>query len=226
MSKLLACDLDGTLLDTLGDLSSSVNYALRQHGMPERSKSEVRRFLGNGIQKLIAQSVPEGTDEKKTEKVLQTFRAYYLAHSLDETAPYEGINELLHALRSKGVETAIVSNKLDPAVKDLHQAFFADSIDVAIGEKPGVKRKPAPDMVNEAIRQLSLLHERDIPKSECIYMGDSEVDMLTAQNSGLPCISVSWGFRDRNLLVEKGAKTIIDRPGELFDQPVLGKSLA
>lgn len=207
--KTIIFDLDGTLLDTLGDLSSSVNYALRQHGMPERSKSEVRRFLGNGIQKLIAQSVPEGTDEKKTEKVLLTFRAYYLAHSLDETASYEGINELLHALRSKGVETAIVSNKLDPAVKDLHRHFFSDTISVAIGESPSIRRKPAPDMVDECIRQLGC--DRD----SCLYVGDSEVDLQTARNASLPCCSVSWGFRDKKQLIEAGATTIIDCPEEL-----------
>lgn len=229
MITTIIFDLDGTLMNTLDDLHDSVSYALREAGLEPIPKMDTRRYLGNGIRNLVNRSVEQtcpAADEKVKEHVFETFRSHYVAHSMDKTAPYEGVKEVLKECKKRGFFTAIVSNKLDPAVKDLHQAFFADSIDVAIGEKPGVKRKPAPDMVNEAIRQLSLLHERDIPKSECIYMGDSEVDMLTAQNSGLPCISVSWGFRDRNLLVEKGAKTIIDRPGELFDQPVLGKSLA
>ena len=136
---------------------------------------------------------------------------------MDKTAPYEGIPEMLKECRRRGWATAIVSNKLDPAVKDLHRAFFQDSIEVAIGETPVVRRKPAPDMVNEAIRQLSLLHGRSIEKSECVYVGDSEVDLQTAENAGLPCISVSWGFRDRDFLVKQKAKTIIDHPAELFE---------
>ena len=156
-------------------------------------------------------------DEALKERVFEIFRAYYVAHSMDKTAPYEGIPEMLKECKKRGFFTAIVSNKLDPAVKDLHKAFFADSIDVAIGETPTVKRKPAPDMVDEAIRQLSLLHGRSIEKSECVYVGDSEVDLQTAKNSDLPCIAVSWGFRDRDYLVEQGANTIIDCPDELFE---------
>ncbi len=125
---------------------------------------------------------------------------------------------MLRECKKRGYLTAIVSNKLDPAVKELHQAFFADVIDVAIGETPTVKRKPAPDMVDEAIRQLSQLKGKTIKKQECIYIGDSEVDLLTAKNSGLPCIAVSWGFRDRDFLVEQGAKTIIDKPEEIFEK--------
>ena len=208
--KTIIFDLDGTLLDTLGDLSSSVNYALRQHGMPERSKAEVRRFLGNGMRRLIEQSVAEGTDEKTTEAVMRDFRQYYLEHSLDETAPYDGIGELLHQLRDMNVQTAIVSNKLDPAVKELHQHFFSDTIRIAIGESPSIRRKPAPDMVDECIRLLGC------DRQTCLYVGDSEVDLLTARNASLPCCSVSWGFRDREQLIKAGATTIIDKPEELI----------
>ena len=208
--KTIIFDLDGTLLDTLGDLSSSVNYALRQHGLPERSKADVRQFLGNGISRLIEQSVPKGTKEEKTETVLQTFREYYLVHSLDETAPYEGIMELLYKLRDMDIATAIVSNKLDPAVKDLHRYFFSDTIRVAIGETATIRRKPAPDMVDECIRLLECEHE------SCLYVGDSEVDLQTARNAALPCCSVSWGFRDREQLIEAGADIIIDKPEELI----------
>jgi len=136
---------------------------------------------------------------------------------MDRTAPYEGITDMLAECKKRGFATAIVSNKLDRAVKDLHQAFFKEWVDVAIGETSNVKRKPAPDMVNEAIRELSALHGREIQKSECIYIGDSEVDLQTAKNSELPCIAVSWGFRDRDFLVKQGATTIIDQPNELFE---------
>ena len=213
-------DLDGTLMNTLDDLHDSVSYALRQAGLAPNPKQDTRRYLGNGVRNLVNRSVEQAcpmADEALKERVFETFRAYYVAHSMDKTAPYEGIPEMLKECKKRGFFTAIVSNKLDPAVKDLHKAFFADSIDVAIGETPTVKRKPAPDMVDEAIRQLSLLYGRSIEKSECVYVGDSEVDLQTAKNSDLPCIAVSWGFRDRDYLVEQGAKTIIDCPDELFE---------
>lgn len=213
-------DLDGTLMNTLDDLHDSVSYALREAGLAPNPKQDTRRYLGNGVRNLVNRSVEQAcpmADEALKERVFEIFRAYYVAHSMDKTAPYEGIPEMLKECKKRGFFTAIVSNKLDPAVKDLHKAFFADSIDVAIGETPTVKRKPAPDMVDEAIRQLSLLHGRSIEKSECIYVGDSEVDLQTAKNSDLPCIAVSWGFRDRDYLVEQGAKTIIDCPDELFE---------
>ena len=213
-------DLDGTLMNTLDDLHDSVSYALRQAGLAPNPKQDTRRYLGNGVRNLVNRSVEQASptaDEALKEGVFEIFRAYYVAHSMDKTAPYEGIPEMLKECKKRGFFTAIVSNKLDPAVKDLHNAFFADSIDVAIGETPTVKRKPAPDMVDEAIRQLSLLHGRSIEKSECVYVGDSEVDLQTAKNSDLPCIAASWGFRDRDYLVEQGAKTIIDCPDELFE---------
>ena len=213
-------DLDGTLMNTLDDLHDSVSYALRQAGLAPNPKQDTRCYLGNGVRNLVNRSVEQAcptADEALKERVFEIFRAYYVAHSMDKTAPYEGIPEMLKECKKRGFFTAIVSNKLDPAVKDLHKAFFADSIDVAIGETPTVKRKPAPDMVDEAIRQLSLLHGRSIEKSECVYVGDSEVDLQTAKNSDLPCIAVSWGFRDRDYLVEQGAKTIIDCPDELFE---------
>ncbi len=220
MTTTIIFDLDGTLMNTLDDLHDSVSYALRQAGLAPNPKQDTRRYLGNGVRNLVNRSVEQAcptADEALKERVFETFRAYYVAHSMDKTAPYEGIPEMLKECKKRGFFTAIVSNKLDPAVKDLHKAFFADSIDVAIGETPTVKRKPAPDMVDEAIRQLSLLHGRSIEKSECIYVGDSEVDLRTAKNSDLPCIAVSWGFRDKDYLVEQGAKNIIDRPNELFE---------
>ena len=220
MKTTLIFDLDGTLMNTLDDLHDSVSYALREAGLESNPKQDTRRYLGNGIRNLVNRSVEQTcptADEALKEHVFETFRAYYVAHSMDKTAPYEGVGEMLKECKKRGFCTAIVSNKLAPAVKDLHKAFFADSIDVAIGETEMVRRKPAPDMVNEAIRQLSLMHGREIQKSECIYVGDSEVDLKTAANAGLPCIAVSWGFRDRDFLIEQGAKTIINRPDELFE---------
>lgn len=221
MITTLIFDLDGTLTNTLDDLHESVGHALSMVGLPENDIKDTRRFLGNGIKNLISKSVdnvmPNASEELK-DKVLSIFREYYVLHSLDKTAPYEGVMDMLKECKKQGYITAIVSNKLDPAVKDIHQRFFADYIDIAIGETPIIRRKPAPDMVNEAIHQLSLLHRRTINLSECIYIGDSEVDLQTAQNSGLPCISVSWGFRDKDYLMEQSAKVIIDHPSELFSK--------
>ncbi|MBR0045391.1 MAG: HAD family hydrolase [Bacteroidaceae bacterium] len=222
MLTTILFDLDGTLMNTLDDLHESVSYALREAGgLPPNTKEDTRRFLGNGVRRLVWQSVERAcpdADEALKERVLDAFRAHYVVHSMDRTAPYEGIPALLRECKRRGLFTAIVSNKLAPAVKDLHKAFFADCIDVAIGETPTVKRKPAPDMVNEAIRQLSLLHGREIRKSECVYVGDSEVDLLTAQNAGLACIAVSWGFRDKGWLEQCGAQVIADSPNALSER--------
>ena len=219
MINTLIFDLDGTLLNTLDDLHASVCFALQQAGLPLVEKNDTRRFLGNGIKKLIYQSVnhvcPQA-DETLKAHVLDTFRTYYVEHSMDKTAPFEGILPMLHACKQRGLFTAIVCNKLDPAVKILHQHFFADCIDIAIGETPTIQRKPAPDMVHESIRQLSLLHATQILSSNSIYIGDSEVDIQTAQNSQLPCISVTWGFRDQDFLLQSGAKTLIHHPSELL----------
>ena len=221
MKKALIFDLDGTLMNTLDDLHESVSYALREAGLKPNQKQDTRRYLGNGIRNLVKRSVEHTcptADEVLKERVLDTFRTYYVAHSMEKTMPYEGVGEMLQACKRRGYLTAIVSNKLDPAVQDLYQAFFADVVDVAIGETPAVKRKPAPDMVYEAIRRLSLLQGEPIQKEECIYVGDSEVDLQTAKNAGLPCISVSWGFREKTFLMEQGAQVIIDRPEEIFEQ--------
>ena len=201
-------DLDGTLLDTLGDLASAVNYALRTHEMPEHSLDAVRRFVGNGVRVLIQRAVPDGEANPQFEDVLATFRQYYLAHSLDTTHPYDGIPEMLSELRRRGCRTAVVSNKFDAATKELCRHFFADSIEVAIGEHEaeGIRRKPAPDTVLEALRQLGLT------KENAVYVGDSDVDILTARNAGLPCISVLWGFRDRDFLQAHGATTFVSSP--------------
>ena len=205
-------DLDGTLLDTLGDLAASVNYALKACGMPQHSIDDVRRFVGNGVRLLMERAVPDGAANPRFEEAFATFRQHYLEHSLDTTRPYDGIMEMLQALRSRGFRTAVVSNKFYAATQELCQYFFADSIEVAIGEHEaeGIRKKPAPDTVNEALRQLGVSREH------AVYVGDSDVDIATAAASGMPCISVLWGFRDREFLLAHGATQFISHPSELL----------
>ena len=205
-------DLDGTLLDTLGDLAASTNYALRTHGMSEHSLDDVRRFVGNGVRVLMERAVPQGAENPQFEAAFQTFREHYMQHSLDTTKPYDGILETLEALKAEGCRLAVVSNKMMAATQELCRHFFRDTIEVAIGEHEaqGIRKKPAPDTVNEAFRQLGVGKER------AVYVGDSDVDILTARNSGLPCISVLWGFRDRDFLIQHGAETFISAPSELL----------
>lgn len=203
-------DLDGTLLNTLTDLANATNHALRVHGMPEHSLDDVRRFVGNGVKKLMERAVPDGLDNPEFEDVYATFREYYLEHSLDNTGPYPGIMELLAELKRRGKKMAVVSNKFCTATQELCHHFFGEYISVAIGESDTVRRKPAPDAVFAALAQL------DASKDEAVYIGDSDVDIATARNSGLPCISVLWGFRDRDFLIDHGATTFVMRPAELI----------
>ena len=216
-------DLDGTLLDTLGDLAASVNFALRTHDMPERSIEDVRRFVGNGVRKLMERAVPDGADNALFDEVFATFRQYYMAHSLDTTRPYEGIPETLAALKARGCHLAVVSNKMMAATQELCHHFFPDTIEVAIGEDEaaGIRRKPAPDTVFAALRQLNDISLTSYlspltSNSSAVYVGDSDVDILTARNAGIPCISVLWGFRDRDFLISHGAQTFITNPTELL----------
>ena len=205
-------DLDGTLLDTLTDLAASTNYALRTHGMPEHTIDEVRRFVGNGVRKLMERAVPDGTDNPLFDEAFATFRQHYMEHSLDTTRPYEGVPDMLAALKAKGCHLAVVSNKMMAATQELCRHFFPETIEVAIGENEaeGIRKKPAPDTVIAALRQLGVGEEG------AVYVGDSDVDIDTARNSNLPCISVLWGFRDRNFLLQHGASTLISAPEELL----------
>ncbi len=205
-------DLDGTLLDTLDDLTAAVNYALRQHGMPEHTREEVRHMVGNGVRLLMVRAVPDGDKNPRFDDAFCTFREYYMEHSLDTTRPYDGIPELLQTLRRQGKRVAVVSNKFYAATRELCQHFFADSVEVAIGEHEaeGIRKKPAPDTVIEAFRQLG------VSKENAVYVGDSDVDLQTAVNSGLPCISVLWGFRDQAFLEAHGATTFARKPGEIL----------
>ena len=213
MAQTYIFDLDGTLLDTLADLAASVNYALRTHHMPEHSLDDVRRFVGNGVRLLMIRAVPDGEQNPQFEAAFQTFREHYMAHSLDTTHPYQGIPELLAELKARGKRLAVVSNKFYAATQELCHHFFPDTIGVAIGEHEaeGIRKKPAPDTVMEALRQLGVSREN------AVYVGDSDVDIATARNSGLPCISVLWGFRDRSFLKEKGATTFVAAPSDILD---------
>ena len=213
MYKTFIFDLDGTLLDTLQDLADSVNYALRQHGMPEHSLDDIRRFVGNGVRLLMERAVPDGAQNPQFEATFATFRQYYMLHSLDTTRPYDGIPELIHELKTRGCKMAVVSNKMMAATQELVRHFFPD-IEVAIGEHEaaGIKKKPAPDTVFEALRQLGI----SLQPSSVTYVGDSDVDLATARNSGLPCISVLWGFRDRDFLLAHGATTFVEHPLDIL----------
>ena len=204
-------DLDGTLLDTLDDLYASVNAALKKNGCPERSRSEVRFFLGNGLFRLIEQSAPEGTGTEKVNQICEDFREYYLRHCEDRTRPFDGMMELLKRLKEENVQMAIVSNKPDTAVKELAKKYFDGILPVAIGEREGVKRKPEPDSVLEAMRILQA------EKESVIYVGDSEVDLATARNAGVPCILVTWGFRDEEKLRALEPDFLIHHPEEIAD---------
>ena len=212
MYNVYIFDLDGTLLDTLQDLANSVNYALRQHGMPEHSIDDVRRFVGNGVRLLMERAVPDGAQNPQFEATFATFRQHYMQHSLDTTKPYDGIPELIHELKARGCQMAVVSNKMMAATQELVRHFFPD-IPVAIGEHEaaGIKKKPAPDTVFEALRQLAVSQQ-----PIAVYVGDSDVDLATARNSGLPCISVLWGFRDRDFLLAHGATTFVEHPMDIL----------
>ena len=208
--KALIFDLDGTLMDTLEDLKDAVNAALMTKGLSPCTLEQVRQYVGNGIRKLMIRAVPGGEEHPDFEEIFAAFKEYYDKHCLDHTAPYGGILPLLRELKNRQVPMAIVSNKVDSAVKKLNEMFFSEYISVAVGEMEGVARKPAPDMVEKALRELG------VEKENAIYVGDSDVDLQTAENAGLPCVSVTWGFRDKEFLEEKGAKTFAQRPLELL----------
>lgn len=202
-------DLDGTLLDTLEDLYLATNTALRRASLPCRTRDEVRMFVGNGVENLIRRAVPAGTDEATVAAVLAEFKATYAAICEDHTAPYEGILPLLTALREAGVRVAVVSNKFDAATKQLCDKYFGSLVEVAIGERAGVRKKPAPDTVLAALSELGVTAEG------AVYIGDSDVDIETARNCGVPCLSVTWGLRDEAFLAERGATVLLRSPEEL-----------
>lgn len=203
-------DLDGTLLDTLGDLADSVNVALQRQGFPTISEEDTRRYVGNGYAKLIEQAIPDGVDNPHFDSCLEEFAEHYNHNMMTRTKPYPGILELLAELKKRKIRMGVVSNKNDIAVKALVKHFFGEYTQTAIGESAETARKPDPASVYNALKELG------VEKSTAVYVGDSDVDILTASNAGLPCICVSWGFRDRELLEQHGAERIIDKPWELL----------
>lgn len=211
MIKAIIFDLDGTLLNTLNDLSNAVNYGLQSCSFPLRSVEEVRNFVGNGVRTLIRRAVPPDTDENEYEKCFSAFSTYYLDHMTDVTVPYPGITDLLIKLEQKNISTAVVSNKLHKAVVGLCKDFFGDKLTCAYGVEIESERKPAPVNVYKAMKDLS------VNADEVLYIGDSEVDVQTAENAGISCVGVSWGFRDKNILIDKGCKTIVDTAEELYN---------
>lgn len=211
--KVIIFDLDGTLLNTLDDLADSTNFALSEFNYPTRTIDEIRTFVGNGVAKLIERAIPDGKNNPNFDKCLEIFKQHYSINKYNKTAPYNDIINLLIELKEKNYKIAVVSNKFDLAVKDLCQKYFPNLIDIAIGENEaaGIKKKPAPDTVKLALNQLELT------PNQAIYVGDSDVDILTAKNSNMPCISVAWGFRDKEFLIKNNAQIIINTPKEIID---------
>lgn len=209
--KLAVFDLDGTILDTLEDLTNSVNYALKNKSLPERSLDEIRSFVGNGIRLLIQRAVPANTSQMVVDAVFDDFKEHYAIHSVDKTLPYDGIIPLLEKLKKAGIKIAVVSNKADFAVQGLVKKYFGNLFDFAVGERSGIEKKPAPDSVFEAMSVL------DCQKDDTVYIGDSEVDIMTAKNADLDCICVDWGFRSTAQLISAGAKIIVSEPKKIAD---------
>jgi phosphoglycolate phosphatase len=211
MYKAVIFDIDGTILDTLDDLADSVNFALKKHGLPVRENAEIRSFLGNGMVNLVKLSA--GDKAEDIAGILADFKEYYAKHSADKTKPYDGVLETISALKEQGVKTAVLSNKGDFAVQPLVKRYFGGLIERAQGENEaaGVLRKPNPDGVYKIMKELG------VTEKETVFVGDSEVDILTAKNAGVDCVAVTWGFRDEKDLIENGAEKRISKPSELLD---------
>lgn len=211
MYKLIVFDLDGTLLDTLDDLTSAVNYALQSYDLPARTVDEVRAFVGNGAKNLIHRAV--GDNYGQEHEILSTFRAYYQENNAVQTHAYEGVLPMLQQIKAQGVQMAILSNKPDGATKALGETYFSGLFDCVLGENEadGIRKKPAPDAL------FALMERFGVQKSETLYIGDSEVDIETACNAGVACLSVLWGFRDKALLTAKGATRFVEKPEDILD---------
>lgn len=210
MKTAIILDLDGTILNTLDDLCDSVNAALKKGGFPLRTLDEVRNFVGNGAKNLIIRSLGDNANEETIEKTLSDFKAHYETNKTNKTAPYAGMLEALDELKTRGCKLAIVSNKHDDAVQGLYNQFFSETCDFALGNCDFLPKKPAPDMILYALKKIGKTVD------DAVYIGDSEVDVTTAKNTNIPCISVSWGFRDKNILEAAGAEIIVDTPDELL----------
>lgn len=209
MIKTVIFDMDGTLLDTLDDMMDSVNVTMDYVGCPRRTREEVRAFVGNGAAKLIERCMPNGAADAKFNEALEFYRTYYNDHAQIKTAPYAGIRSLLRHLREQGSKLAVVSNKSDEAVQQLTEYYFSGLFDAVVGNRPDCRVKPAPDTVVLALEQMG------VTADGAVYVGDSEVDIATGKNAGMPCVSVTWGFRTREFLVQQGAEKLADSINEL-----------
>lgn len=210
--KLVIFDLDGTLLDTLDDLTASVNFALSECGFPTRTKDEVRSFVGDGIRMLVLRAVPENTSEEDADKVFDTFHAHYSKHCADRTRPYDKARETVAALRAQGAKVAVVTNKAQYAAEGLIERFFPGLIDACAGQREGIRTKPAPDAVFE------VLSKTECEINDAVYVGDADTDIQTAKNAGCKCISVTWGFRSRDFLISRGAQITVNTFSELYNK--------
>ena len=210
MKHAVIFDLDGTLLNTLGDLRAATNHALEVRGLPPHSMEEIRQFIGNGIRLLICRAMPEGTPEAEIDAALDDFKAYYAAHIHDRTVPYDGIPQLLTALRKRGIQVAVLSNKIDSASQQLIEYFFPGKTDVVFGEHVGVPRKPDPTSCRMVMQQLGVQPE------QVLYVGDSGTDMQTAKNAGLYAVGVTCGFRSKEVLLKYGADVLVHRPEQIL----------
>lgn len=210
--KAVIFDLDGTLLNTLEDLTDSTNYALEKFNYPTKTVAQVRNYVGNGVAKLIERAIPDGLNNSKFSDIENTFKKHYKNNMYNKTKPYDGILEMLEKIKKSGLKIAVVSNKFDEAVKELCKTYFAGLTDFCAGENEaaGIRKKPAPDTVIKVLKEFKLNPE------DAVYVGDSEVDIQTAQNSKMDCISVLWGFKDEDFLLEHGASHIIKTPDEIF----------
>lgn len=208
-AKLILWDMDGTLLNTIEDLRDSLNASLAEFSLPQRSLDEVRRFVGNGILRLIQRAAPADSSEAQISAIFDFFCGYYAKHSREKTRPYPGILPLLQDLQAQGQQMAVVSNKLETVAQEMSREYFGEIFPLTIGDRPGLEKKPAPDMI------LAAMEHFRVSREDCLLIGDSEVDIATARNAGISCISVSWGFRSRETLLAQGAEQIAGTVPEL-----------
>lgn len=213
MKKLIIFDMDGTLLNTLPDLTESANKTFLKFGFKQRSSEEIKSFIGDGVVQFIERAIPDGQNNPHFQECLELFKDTYSKNISNKTIPYDGIIDLLNNLKNSGCKIAIASNKYDSAVKELTVKYFDKLIDISVGEDAlnGINKKPAPDMTYKIMQELK------IPKDSVVYVGDSEVDIQTAKNSNIPCISVTWGYKDRDFLINNGAVYLADAPEDIFE---------
>lgn len=202
-------DMDGTVLDTLEDIADSVNYVMRTYGFPEHPIEAIRSFIGNGMRKIIERSLPAGSSEELCDEAVERYRSYYHDHNMIKTRPYDGIMELLKKLSQAGIKTAIVTNKNVDAAEKIYRQLFSEYVPVCYGQQDDIPKKPHRAMIDLAIADLGSRSENSV------YVGDSEVDMQTAANAGIPCITCLWGFRDRDFLEAQGADIFVETPDEI-----------